>query len=522
VARGSSQIPKKMIRELVIHANSKGVEIALLENKKLVEYHLDAYDKEGFAAGDVYLGRVRKLNPGLNAAFVEIGHEKDAFIHYSDLSPYIRSIRAYASGAYSGSQPHTLDTFATEPYIEKDGKIEDVLQKGDVLICQVAKEAISTKGPRLTCELSIPGRYIVLTPFQDSIGISKKITDDAERDRLTQILRELKPKNFGIVVRTNAEKISRDELQRDVENLMKKWKHLSDQIHNKQAPKLLLKEMTKSFSIIRDLLNDSFERIITDSAMLLTDLREFVNETAPDKSNILQLHHSHTPLFEEYDVSRQVKTAFGKIVTLKSGAYIVIEHTEALHVIDVNSGPKIKKDIEQDTHAFNINVEAANEIARQMRLRNIGGIIVIDFIDMKSQSYKNQLLDVMHDAMRSDKAKHVILPVSKFGLMEITRQRVKEQVTIDTAEPLLNSKLKIDQPLQIVDNIYSELELLRSHPENRFLLYVHPFIYAFLKKGTLSFRMRWYYKINKWVKLIQDSSLKLSEYKMMTSDGQNV
>lgn len=511
-----------MTRELVIHANSKGVEIALLENKKLVEYHLDAYDKEGYAAGDFYLGRVRKLNPGLNAAFVDIGHDKDAFIHYSDLSPYIRSIRAYASGAYSGTQPHTLDKFAMEPYIEKDGKIEDVLQKGDVLICQVAKEAISTKGPRLTCELSIPGRYIVLTPFQDSIGISKKITDDAERERLGQILRELKPKNFGLVVRTNAEKISREELQRDIEAQVGKWKQLTEAIQGQLPPKLLLKEMTKSFSIVRDLLNDSFERIVTDSAMLMADLREFVAETAPDKSSILQLHLSHKPLFEEYDVSRQVKTAFGKIVTLKSGAYIVLEHTEALHVIDVNSGPKIKKDVEQDTHAFNINVEAANEIARQLRLRNIGGIIVIDFIDMRSQAYKNKLLDVMHEAMRTDKAKHVILPVSKFGLMEITRQRVKEQVTIDVSEQVVNPKAKIDQPLQIVENIYSELELLRAHPAKSFLLYVHPFIYAFLKKGTISFRMRWYYKLNKWVKLVQDSSLRLAEYKMLTADGEKV
>jgi ribonuclease G len=511
-----------MIRELVIHANSKGVEIALLENKKLVEYHLDAYDKEGFAAGDIYLGRVRKLNPGLNAAFIDIGHDKDAFIHYSDLSPYIRSIRAYASGAYSGIQPHTLDKFAHEPNIHKDGKIEDVLQKGDVLICQIAKEAISTKGPRLTCELSIPGRYVVLTPFQDSIGISKKITNDAERDRLMEMLREIKPKNFGLVVRTNAEKLTRDELKRDIDNMMKKWKHLTEQIKEQRPPKLLLKEMTKSFSIIRDLLNDSFERIVTDSAMLLTDLREFVNETAPEKSSILQLHLSHKPLFEEYDVSRQVKTAFGKIVTLKSGAYIVVEHTEALHVIDVNSGPKIKKDVEQDTHAFNINVEAAHEIARQLRLRNIGGIIVIDFIDMKSQAYKNQLLDAMHDAMRTDKSKHVILPVSKFGLMEITRQRVKEQVTIDIAEPMINSRAKVDQPLQIVDNIYSELEELRNHPSKSFLLYVHPFIYAFLKKGTISFRMRWYYKTNKLIKLVQDSSLTLAEYKMLTSDGEKV
>ena len=508
-----------MVKELVIHANSKGVEIALLENKKLVEYHLDSYDKEGFSAGDIYLGRVKKLNPGLNAAFVDIGSEKDAFIHYSDLSPYIRSVRRYSSEAFKGEQSHLLNTFEFEPSIQKDGVISDVLEKSDILIFQISKEAISTKGPRLTCELSIPGRYTVLVPFSKTIGISKKIGQQEERERLLQVVQKIKLKNFGVVVRTNAEGIGEDELKHDIENLLHKWKVMTENVKFQNPPKLLLKEMNKTFSIVRDLMNDSFSKIVTDDTTLHGDLKAYIKEHAPEQSNILVKYEDKVPLFETFDISRQIKAAFGKTVTLKSGAYLILEHTEALHVIDVNSGPKIKKDIAQDPLAFNINVEAAQEIARQLRLREIGGIIVVDFIDMKSAEYKHKLYEVMQEAMKPDKAKHVILPISKFGLMEITRQRMKEQVVIDTRDPLLhNNKYKVDQPLQIIDNIRAELFQLKTHSHKNFLLYVHPFIYAYLKKDTFSFRMYWFAKTNKIIRLIQDSSLYLGEYKLQTKE----
>ncbi len=332
-----------MIKELVIHTNSKGVEIALLENKKLVEYHLDAYENEGFSAGDIYLGRVKKINPGLNAAFVDIGHDKDAFIHYSDLSPYIRSVRKFSSESFKGEQSHLLENFEFDPFIPKDGQMVDTLEKGDILIFQISKEAISTKGPRLTCELSIPGRYVVLVPFTNSIGISKKIIQQEERERLLDIMHQIKPKNFGFVVRTNATGVGKDELQYDVQNLLNKWKVMTENARFQNPPKLLLKEMNKTFSIVRDLMNDSFSKIITDNPTLHGDLKAYIKEYAPDHASILDKYSDTTPLFEKFDVSRQVKTAFGKTVTLKSGAYVILEHTEALHVIDVNSGPKVKK-----------------------------------------------------------------------------------------------------------------------------------------------------------------------------------
>ncbi|HOU47503.1 MAG TPA: ribonuclease E/G, partial [Chitinophagales bacterium] len=376
----------------------------------------------------------------------------------------------------------------------------------------------------LTCELSIPGRYTVLVPFTNSIGISKKIDNIDERERLLQVLQKIKPKNFGIVVRTNAAGVGEDELNYDIQNLLHKWKLMTENVKFQNPPKLLLKEMNKTFSIVRDLINDSFSKVITDSASLHGDLKAYVKEHAPEQVSIINNYTDKTPLFEAFDISRQIKAAFGKTVTLKSGAYVILEHTEALHVIDVNSGPKVKKDVSQDTLAFNTNVEAAQEIARQLRLRDIGGIIVIDFIDMKSSEFKHKVFEAMQEAMRPDKAKHVILPVSKFGLMEITRQRMKEQVMIDTREPLFhgNNKYKVDQPLQIIDNIKVELMQLKPHKEKNFLLYAHPFIYAYLKKDTFSFRMYWYAKTGKVIRLIQDSSLHLGDYKLMTKAGDKV
>lgn len=509
-----------MVRELIIHSNSKGVEIALLENKKLMEYHLDAFEQSGFAAGDIYLGRIKKLNPGLNAAFVDIGHEKDAFIHYSDLSPALLTLKKFTKLAVEGKPSiHPVD-FTLQPAIPKDGKIGDVLTKGDLVITQILKEAISTKGPRMTCEVTIPGRYVVLAPFNNAIGISKKITDSDERQRLTDLIESIRPANFGMVVRTNAQGIGKPELKKDIDYLMEKWEQMCKEILAQQSPKLLLSEMGKSFSLLRDMLNGSFSKIITDSPNLNEQLKDYLSDVAPQLIHILDLHKDMRPLFDEYDVNRQVKNSFGKAVTLKSGAYLIIEHTEALHVIDVNSGPKINSTVEQDTNAFNVNCEAAFEIARQMRLRDIGGIIVIDFIDMKSQEYRNKLYHAMEEAMSLDKAKHSILPISKFGLMEITRQRVRSEINIDTTEPLPAGDGRMESSLKVIENIEREIDSLKERSSGkRYMLYVHPYVHAYLNRGFMPLRWRWFMRTGKWIYLIDDSSLTLHEFYLLRKEG---
>lgn len=483
-----------------------------------MEYHLDPFEQEGFSAGDIFLGRVKKLNPGLNAAFIDIGHEKDAFIHYSDLSPSLQSLKKFTASVVSGKQGPFLDGFKLEPDIDKNGKIQDVLTKGDFVITQIMKEAISTKGPRMSCEVTIPGRYVVLAPFTNSVGISKKITDSDERQRLTDIIESIRPRNFGIVVRTNAQGLGATELRKDIEALMDKWQKMTMNMQLQNPPKLLLSEMGKSFSLIRDMLNSSFEGIITDNARLFDQLHHYLEQNAPQYVKLLQLHKGLRPLFDEYDITRQVRNAFGKTVTLKSGAYIILEHTEALHVIDVNSGPKINTEMDQDTNAFNVNCEAAVEIARQIRLRDIGGIIVVDFIDMKSGEYRNKVMQAMEDAMRSDRSKHSLLPISKFGLMEITRQRARSETSVETRDQNPSDPKDAENPALMLENIEREILLLNGQAGGKYNLFVHPYVAAFLNKGLIPGKWKWFFKTGRRIQIVEDLSLALNEFYLLHPD----
>ncbi len=493
-------------RELLLHSNSKGLEIALLENNVLAEYHVEGFVQDNFSIGNIFLGRVKKINPSLNASFVDIGSEKDAFIHYSDLSPNFITHKNFVKRLQRGDSVF-LQNFKQDNYIDKEGKIDAVLTKGDYVLCQIMKESISTKGPRLTCEVSIPGRYIVLTPFGNGIGVSKKIILEEERVRLIDILKKIKPQNFGVIVRTNAENVDEQILQYDIEKALSVWQNILQTIIKEHPPKLLFVEHSKSFTMVRDLLNDSFERVTTDDEELHAELKSYVEAHIPSFKDIISIYKGHNiSLFDKYEVHKQLRTSFGKVVNLKQGAYIIIEHTEALHVIDVNSGPKIKSNIDQDANAFAINVEAANEIARQLRLRDIGGIIVVDFIDMKSQAYKNQLLDTMYEAMRNDKAKHTLLPISKFGLMEITRQRTKAQKEIDVEDKTVEGI----NPWNFIEDVMHKIA--DSKGSEKVLL--HPIIASYVGAGITA-KIRRYTKYKKWIDVVPDGTKNLFEYEII-------
>jgi ribonuclease G len=493
-------------RELLLHSNGKGLEIALLENNILAEYHLEGFGQDDFSTGNIFLGRVKKINPGLNAAFVDIGSEKDAFIHYSDLSPNFITHKNFVKQVQRG-EVLPLNNFKQEHYIEKEGKIDAVITKGDYVLCQIMKESISTKGPRLTCELSIPGRYIVLSPFGQSIGISKKIISEDERLRLIEILKKIKPQNFGLIVRTNAENVEEEVLKQDIDKALQVWREIVHAIIKEHPPKLLFTEHSKSFTMVRDLLNDSFERVTTDDEELHTELKSYVESHIPIYKDLVSLYKGNNlSLFDKYEVYKQLRTSFGKVVNIKQGAYIIIEHTEALHVIDVNSGPKIKSNIDQDANAFGINVEAAHEIARQLRLRDIGGIIVVDFIDMKSQAYKNQLLEIMYEAMRNDKAKHTLLPISKFGLMEITRQRTKAQKVIDVEDKTVEGI----NPWSFMEEVMRKIADTQVSEK----VFLHPIIATYVGVGIVS-KIRRYFKYKKWIDIVPDGTKNLFEYEIV-------
>lgn len=503
-----------MNKELIINAAPTGVEIALLEDKKLVELHQESLDTS-FTVGDLYLGKVKKLVPGMNAAFVDVGFEKDGFLHYTDLSPYVRSLLKFTTQSINdkGESISDFGKFQTEAEIIKTGKIGEVLNGKPNILVQILKEPIAAKGPRLSCEISLPGRFVVLTPFNDIVAVSRKIHSSDERKRLQKIVESIRTKNFGVIVRTAAEGKNTAELHEDLNNLINMWQQIQKNLKNAVAPSKILGETDKTTSILRDLLSADFNRIVVNDKNIYNDARTYIQKVAPDKTEIVSFYQNGSPIFDNFGVTKQVKGSFGKTVNLASGAYLIIEHTEALHVIDVNSGYK-SVSANQEENALQTNMEAAEEIARQLRLRDIGGIIVVDFIDMKLPDNKRRLAETMEEFMRADRAKHAILPISKFGLMQITRQRMKPEVNINTQEvcPSCNGTGKVSATLILEDEIEKNISYLVMQKHKELLIAVHPIMEAYLKKGFISKRMRWSWKYKQKIKVKANTSYHLTEY----------
>jgi len=511
-------------KNLIINSTPTEVEIALLEESKLVEIHRQKTNSN-FTVGDIFLGSIKRLMPGLNAAFVDIGHKKDAFLHYTDLGPKLQSLVKFTNDSISGRlSTHRLDNFKLQPEIIKTGKIDQVLNKRQPALVQILKEPISTKGPRLSCEITIPGRFLVLTPFSDVVAVSKKINNAEERKRLKLLVSSIKPRNFGVIIRTAAEGKKVADLHEELEKMMLKWKDIFKQLKKAKPPLKLLSELDKTSSILRDILNDSFNKIVVNDKQLYDTIKSFLSSFAPDQKKILSLYRGKRSVFDEYGVTRQIKASFGKTATMSSGAYLVIEHTEAMHVVDVNSGHKMASK-DQAEAALKVNMEAAAETARQLRLRDIGGLIIIDFIDMKNPEHKRELVKAMRKNMSKDRAQHTILPLSKFGLMQITRQRVKPEVKINTAEvcPTCRGTGKINASILLNDDIERDLNfIIQSNPRSKISLHVHPFVESYFKKGLPSIRMNWFRKYFKWIKIVPDNSFHLTNYRFFDENDEEI
>ncbi|MBX9780684.1 MAG: Rne/Rng family ribonuclease [Chitinophagaceae bacterium] len=514
-----------MNKELIINAAPTGVEIALLEDKKLVELHNESADAN-FAVGDLYLGKVKKLIPGLNAAFVDVGFEKDAFLHYTDLSPYARSIIKFTQMAMNDKENGSFDfsNFQTEPEIVKTGKINEVLNGKPNVLVQILKEPIAAKGPRLSCEISLPGRFVVVTPFNEIVAVSKKIHSAEERKRLQKIVEAIRPKNFGIIVRTAAEGKSTAELHQDLLAIIENWNSIHKNLKGATAPIRILSEENKTTSILRDLLSADFNKVVVNDRNLFTVTQNYIQRIAPDKTDIVSFYQNGLPIFDQYGITKQVKSAFGKTVNLPSGAYLIIEHTEALHVIDVNSGYKSVSN-NQEENALETNLEAAEEIARQLRLRDIGGIIVVDFIDMKLPDNKRKVQEAMENFMKTDRARHSVLPISKFGLLQVTRQRMRPEVNINTSEscPVCNGTGKISSTLLLEDEIEKRLLYLTTHAHKNLTLMVHPIVYSHLTKGLFnSIVKRWRKRFKTKIVVKQNTNYHLIEFRFFNDHDEEI
>lgn len=513
-----------MNKELIIRSSSNNVDFALLKDGKLIELQKDEDDTK-FSVGDVFIAKIRKTVPGLNAAFVNVGYEKDAFLHYHDLGPKLPSLLKFTKRVSTGKlKDFSLKNFPFEKDIEKDGKIADVLKSNQSILVQIVKEPISTKGPRISSELSIAGRYIVLVPFSDRISISQKINSKEEKDRLKRLVKSIKPKGFGVIVRTVAEGKKVAELDRDLHNLLSRWTAMCKKLHKAHHPTKVLGEMNKTASILRDIFNDTFTSIIVDDESLYIQIKDYLQEIAPKKESIVKLYQSNVPLFEKYGIERQIKTSFGKTVSMARGAYLIIEHTEALHVIDVNSGNRSNKAKSQEETALEVNLIAASEVARQLRLRDMGGIIVVDFIDLSRVENRKKLYNHLKSEMSDDRAKHKILPPSKFGLIQITRQRVRPEMNIKTreADPSSLNGNEVEAPIVLVQKITHEIEQLFKKDYKKITLNTHPFIAAFLTKGFPSIRSKWFFEHKKWVKIIPRDAYTYLEYHFFDKNGNEI
>ena len=511
----------KTEKDLVVDASASEVRIALMENHRLIELDRESTKDHGFSVGDVYLGRVKKILPALNAAFVDIGDSKEAFIHYLDLGLYFTAFDTFVRESNPNKNLGELySKIKTGPVLAKEGRIEDHLKPGQMIIAQIVKEPISTKGSRLTAEISLAGRNIVLLPFAEKVSVSQKISSREEKKRLEVLVRSILPHNYGAIIRTAAEDKNAAVLVAELRSLIEKWEGSWKRIAASKGVKLLFTEYDRTTATIRDLFNETFSNVYVNDPKIYDEVRRYVSLISPDREKIVKLYEGKEPIFDHFEVSRQIKSSFGKIVPMKQGAYLVIETTEALNVIDVNSGIRAKTN-DQEENTFEVNKIAAEEIARQLRLRDMGGIVIVDFIDMDKAEHRNELFKYMRDLMESDRAKHNVLPLTKFGLMQLTRQRIRPVTEIDTAEkcPLCHGAGKITSTAVIDEQIERVLADFVEKGGKTFTLKVSPILGAYLSRGFNSFVRKWKRKYKCKLEMVEDNDFSILQYEFYDEKG---
>lgn len=516
---------EKKEKDLIVDVGSEEVQIALMENHRLIEFNKESSQGHTYSIGDVFLGRVKKVMPALNAAFVDIGDSKEAFIHYLDLGLYFNAFDEFVKKSNPNTDLKELYSgIKIGPILSKEGHIEDVLKVGQMVITQIVKEPISTKGSRLTAEISLAGRNIVLLPFAEKVSVSQKISSKEEKKRLETLVRSILPKNYGAIIRTAAEGKNAAVLVGELRSLIDKWESSWKRVAKDKGIGLLFTEYSKTTTILRDLFNDTFTNIYVNDIKVYEEMKKYISLISPEQEKIVKLYDGKEPVFDHFEVSRQIKSSFGKVVPMKQGAYLVIETTEALNVIDVNSGTRAKT-TDQEENIFEVNKLAAEEIARQLRLRDMGGIVIVDFIDMSSGEHRNSLFKYMQDMMEGDRAKHNLLPLTKFGLMQITRQRIRPATQINTAEicPMCHGTGKISSSAVIDEQIERDLEeLVNENGVKSLTLKVSQILGAYITRGLSSYVSKWKRKYKCKIKVVEDNDFTVLQYEFYNEKGEKL
>lgn len=512
---------KESVKDLIVDVSESEVKIALMDNHRLIELNKESSNGHSFTVGDVFLGKVKKVMPALNAAFVDIGDEKEAFIHYLDLGFYFNAFDEFVRKTNSNTNANELfSNIGLGPVLEKEGQIENILKPGQMIVVQIVKEPISTKGSRLTAEISLAGRNIVLLPFAKKVSISQKIASKEEKKRLETLVRSILPQNYGAIIRTAAEGKNAAILVTELKSLISKWEGAWPKISKNKSVQLLFTEYSKTTTVLRDLFNDTFSNIYVNDRKEFEEISKYISQISPDKEKIVKFYDDKEPIFDHFEVTRQIKSSFGKVVPIKQGAYLVIETTEALNVVDVNSGIRAKTN-DQEENTYEVNRYAAEEIARQLRLRDMGGIVIVDFIDMDNQDHKNGLFKYMTELMQDDRAKHNVLPLTKFGLMQITRQRIRPVTQIDTTEvcPVCHGTGKIAPSLVIDEELERKIAYHTENGVKSFMLKTGPILGAYISRGFNSFLRKWRRKYKCKIKHEEVQDFSVLQYEFYNEDG---
>lgn len=512
---------KESVKDLIVDVSESEVKIALMDNHRLIELNKESSNGHSFTVGDVFLGKVKKVMPALNAAFVDIGDEKEAFIHYLDLGFYFNAFDEFVRKTNSNTNANELfSNIRLGPVLEKEGQIEKILKPGQMIVVQIVKEPISTKGSRLTAEISLAGRNIVLLPFAKKVSISQKIASKEEKKRLETLVRSILPQNYGAIIRTAAEGKNAAILVTELKSLISKWEGAWPKISKNKSVQLLFTEYSKTTTVLRDLFNDTFSNIYVNDRKEFEEISKYISQISPDKEKIVKFYDDKEPIFDHFEVTRQIKSSFGKVVPIKQGAYLVIETTEALNVVDVNSGIRAKTN-DQEENTYEVNRYAAEEIARQLRLRDMGGIVIVDFIDMDNQDHKNGLFKYMTELMQDDRAKHNVLPLTKFGLMQITRQRIRPVTQIDTTEvcPVCHGTGKIAPSLVIDEELERKIAYHTENGVKSFMLKTGPILGSYISRGFNSFLRKWRRKYKCKIKHEEVQDFSVLQYEFYNEDG---
>lgn len=512
---------KESVKDLIVDVSESEVKIALMDNHRLIELNKESSNGHSFTVGDVFLGKVKKVMPALNAAFVDIGDEKEAFIHYLDLGFYFNAFDEFVRKTNSNTNANELfSNIGLGPVLEKEGQIEKILKPGQMIVVQIVKEPISTKGSRLTAEISLAGRNIVLLPFAKKVSISQKIESKEEKKRLETLVRSILPQNYGAIIRTAAEGKNAAILVTELKSLISKWEGAWPKISKNKSVQLLFTEYSKTTTVLRDLFNDTFSNIYVNDRKEFEEISKYISQISPDKEKIVKFYDDKEPIFDHFEVTRQIKSSFGKVVPIKQGAYLVIETTEALNVVDVNSGIRAKTN-DQEENTYEVNRYAAEEIARQLRLRDMGGIVIVDFIDMDNQDHKNGLFKYMTELMQDDRAKHNVLPLTKFGLMQITRQRIRPVTQIDTTEvcPVCHGTGKIAPSLVIDEELERKIAYHTENGVKSFMLKTGPILGSYISRGFNSFLRKWRRKYKCKIKHEEVQDFSVLQYEFYNEDG---